>query len=97
MTNSTLAKALQDSMPKGKRGVVAPDAVLRGYLIAGQRVMDENPAVNTSIHPAWRTSYALIVGTDLSSIRSLAPESGAYLNEVWPCGSVVPDKDSLGK
>jgi hypothetical protein len=74
--------ALQNAMPKGLNNRESRDAALRGYLTAGQGVMRENLNMNTSNHPALRSSYALLVSTDVSSLRSLDPESGAYLNEV---------------
>jgi hypothetical protein len=69
-----LANALKEAMPN------ETNAVLRGYLTAGGEVMKRRPA--TSVHPAWRRSYVHLVGTNVTSLKILALDTGAYLNEV---------------
>lgn len=74
-----LAQALKDAMPQ------VPDGQLRGHLVGGGKVLD--PDDDTSVNPAWRQAYVHLIGTGLGefttdSLRTLAPDSGAYVNEV---------------
>lgn len=74
-----LAQALKDAMPQ------VPDGQLRGHLVGGGKVF--NPDDDTSVNPAWRQAYVHLIGTGLGeftvdSLRTLAPDSGAYVNEV---------------
>jgi hypothetical protein len=77
-----LAKAIEEAMPQNESNgtnFTIAEPVLRGFLTAGGTVMKNN---ESSIHPSWRSAYALILGTNVSAIRKLAPEMGSYLNEV---------------
>jgi hypothetical protein len=57
-----------------------PDAMLTGFLTAGGKVMTSRE--DTSVLPSWRTSLVHIVGKNVTALKSLAPDTGAYLNEV---------------
>ncbi|KAL1955726.1 hypothetical protein VTO42DRAFT_8124 [Malbranchea cinnamomea] len=73
-----LAQALKDAMPQ------LPDGQLRGHLVGGGKVFD--PDDDTSVLPAWRQAYVHLIGTGVGipkvdSLRTLAPDTGAYVNE----------------
>ncbi|KAI5855468.1 hypothetical protein BZA05DRAFT_370419 [Tricharina praecox] len=73
-----LASALAAAYPRAHEGL------LRGHLVGGGAVLSSGE--NTSVLPAWRSAYVHLVGTgvgrfNVSSLRTLAPDSGAYVNE----------------
>jgi hypothetical protein len=78
--NPNLAQLLKKSMPPTQFGQ------LRGNFIAGREVSKDNP--DTSVNPAWRTALTHLIGTGypgnwtVNGLRELAPDSGAYGNEV---------------
>ena len=86
LQSSQLAAALQSAMPQ------VPEGELRGHLVGGGAVF--NPSNYTSVNPAWRSAYVHLIGTgignigtgpgefNVNSLRSLAPDMGAYANEV---------------
>jgi hypothetical protein len=79
LSNPLLSAALRDAMPHTESGM------LRGHLVAGGKVLDERP--ETSVHPSWREAYIHLIGTgrkhpDVKSLKKLAPDMGAYANEV---------------
>jgi hypothetical protein len=70
--------------PKLKAALKASSPGMQGHLIA-------NPALkvdDTSVLPAWRKAYVHLIGSkvppmmSLDSLRRLAPDMGAYANEV---------------
>ena len=81
-----LTQALKDAMPR------VPNGQLRGHLVGGGKVLD--PDDDTSVLPAWRQAYVHLIGTgealvgngegqfNVDSLRALAPDMGAYVNEV---------------
>lgn len=81
-----LAQALNDAMPQ------VPNGQLRGHLVGGGKVLD--PDDDTAVLPAWRKAFVHLIGTgeglvgngegqfNVASLRALAPEMGAYVNEV---------------
>lgn len=61
--------------------------VLQGHLVSGGKA--HNPDDDTSVNPAWRKAYVHTIGyrddsknASIASLRELAPNSGAYANEV---------------
>jgi hypothetical protein len=64
----------------------ANQSVVQGHLVGGGKVF--HPDDDTSVLPAWRQAYSHVIGykvpgkASLDSLRVLAPESGAYANEV---------------
>jgi hypothetical protein len=54
--------------------------MLMGVLTGGGGVMARKE--NTSVLPVWRTSLVHIVGRNITALKALAPDTGAYLNEV---------------
>jgi hypothetical protein len=70
--------------PRLKAALKATSPGIQGHLIA-------NPALkfdNTSVLPAWRKTYVHLIGAkvppvaSVDSLRRLAPDMGAYVNEV---------------
>jgi hypothetical protein len=80
-----LAKIFKAAAP-WTNGANGSQAVIQGHLIAGGKV--HKPEDDTSVLPAWRKAYSHVIGYSMpgqysiDSIRKLAPESGAYANEV---------------
>jgi hypothetical protein len=78
-----LTKYLRDAAPivSGR-----PSGGLQGHLVGGGKVF--HPDDDTSVLPAWRKAYVHMIGSrypgsrGVESLRELAPESGAYANEV---------------
>jgi hypothetical protein len=61
------------------------DAMIRIHLVSGPKVWAQGN--DTSVHPAWRRAYVHAIATgagtpNAQSFRDLAPDSGAYVNEV---------------
>jgi hypothetical protein len=60
--------------------------VLQGHLVGGGKVF--HPDDDTSVLPAWRKAYTHVIGyntkgkSSVDSLRKLAPDMGAYSNEV---------------
>jgi hypothetical protein len=79
LTNPNIAEALEKAMP------LMPEGQLRGNVVGGNKVFTTGNA--TAVTPAWRKAYVHLIATgqgipDASSLRLLAPDSGAYSNEV---------------
>jgi hypothetical protein len=79
------AEALEKAMPLTDRGQ------LRGNLVSGLKI-HELAGNETSVHPAWRKAYTHILATgngglwgrpDMSLMKNISLDSGAYSNEVW--------------
>ena len=80
LTSPKLAMALAKAMPYD-----LGDGMLRIHLVSGPKVWAQGN--DTSVHPAWRKSYLHSIATgagtpNAQSFRDLAPDSGAYVNEV---------------
>jgi hypothetical protein len=74
-----LAEYLERSQPN------MVDGHLRLHVTGGGKVLQENNA--TSVLPAWRKTFVHILGAgqeagNVDSMRELAPNMGAYVNEV---------------
>jgi hypothetical protein len=82
--DSRLLGASHLASPELKAAFRASSAGIQGHLVANPDL----PYGNTSILPAWRKAYVHMVGTKVSasvnvdSLRKLAPDMGAYVNEV---------------
>jgi hypothetical protein len=69
-----------------KASSLASGAGLQGHLVVGGK--SSRPDDDTSVLPAWRKAYTHLIGikipgtVSMDAIRKLAPESGAYANEV---------------
>lgn len=79
LTNPKLADALRRAHPQ------VLDGHLRLHVTGGGKVLQENNA--TSVLPAWRKAFVHILGAgqgtgNVDSMRELAPNMGAYVNEV---------------
>jgi hypothetical protein len=79
LESPNLAATLKASIPN------LPDGQLRGHLIGGGAVFTTSTA--TSVLPAWRKAYVHLIATGrgqytADALRTLAPDSGAYVNEV---------------
>jgi hypothetical protein len=80
MSNPQLATLLKQAMPPTKYGQ------LRGNFVGGGAVASSKEDV--SMNPAWRTALTHVIATgypgnwSVDSLRTLAPDSGAYGNEV---------------
>jgi hypothetical protein len=80
LSDPRLADMLERAMPYDK-----PDGQIRVHLTAGGKVnMDRN---DTAVHPAWRKALIHSIATGgntptADSFRELAPDMGAYVNEV---------------
>jgi hypothetical protein len=83
--HSNLSSILEESFPK------MANAMFRGHLTSGGKVWESDKSGNeTSVHPAWRKSLVHILGSgtpgkvipDLSPLKRLASNTGAYSNEV---------------
>jgi FAD/FMN-containing dehydrogenase len=65
----------------------AKQQLLQGHLVAGGKV--HKPDDDNSVLPAWRTALTHVIGyqtpglASVDSLRLLAPDSGAYANEVY--------------
>jgi hypothetical protein len=61
-------------------------AILQGHLVGGGKVF--KPDDDTAVNPAWRKAYVHLIGykeegkASVDSLRELAPDMGAYGNEV---------------
>jgi hypothetical protein len=81
--NPKLAEALEKATPMDLK-----DGQLRIHFLAGGKVNQLSSKNNTSVHPVWRTTLLHIIATgyggpaNVQSLRDLAPETGAYMNEV---------------
>jgi hypothetical protein len=80
LTSTKIGEALEKSMPFGME-----DGMLRLHLVAGPKMWAMGN--DTSVHPAWRKTYVHAVATghgtpNAQALRDLAPNSGAYSNEV---------------
>ncbi|TID27798.1 Low-affinity potassium transport protein [Venturia nashicola] len=78
LVNPGLAEALEKAMPMMK------DGQLRGNVVGGNKIFVTGNA--TAVTPAWRKAYVHLIATgqgtpDVSSLRVLAKDSGAYSNE----------------
>jgi hypothetical protein len=80
-----LAKMLKAAAPWAS-GLNGSQAVIQGHLVGGGKV--HNPDDDTGVLPAWRKAYSHVIGynipgqANVDSLRKLAPDSGAYANEV---------------
>jgi hypothetical protein len=75
-----LADVLARAIPYDK-----PDGQIRVHLTAGGKVNE--PRTDTSVHPSWRKAIVHSIATGgntpiAESFRELAPDMGAYVNEV---------------
>jgi hypothetical protein len=75
-----LAEVIEKAIPYDK-----PDGQIRVHLTAGGKVNEERN--DTSVHPSWRKAIVHNVATGgdtptADSFRELAPDMGAYVNEV---------------
>jgi hypothetical protein len=77
-----MAEALEKAMPFDLM-----DGQIRVHLVAGPKVWGADPEGKTSINPMWRRTYAHSISTgagtpNAQGLRDLAPDTGAYPNEV---------------
>jgi hypothetical protein len=84
LSSPKMAEALKRSMPFDLM-----DGQIRIHLVAGPKVWAADPKGETSINPMWRRTYAHSISTgagtpDAGGLRWLAPDTGAYPNEVRP-------------
>jgi hypothetical protein len=69
-----------------QNGLNGSQAVIQGHLVSGGKV--HHPDDDTSVLPAWRKTYSHVIGYStpgqysIDSLRKLAPDTGAYANEV---------------
>jgi hypothetical protein len=83
LENPKLAEALEKATPMD-----LTDGQLRIHFLAGGKVNQLTSKNNTSVHPIWKTTLLHVVATgyggsaNVQSLRDLAPETGAYMNEV---------------
>jgi hypothetical protein len=81
--SKNLTAALKGAFPGGTDPRVG---LLQGHLASGGKV--HKPDDDTSVLPAWRNTLTHIIGynvpgkSTIDSLRQLAPDSGAYANEV---------------
>jgi hypothetical protein len=80
LSDPRLADVIERAIPYDK-----PDGQIRVHLTAGGKVNEERN--DTSVHPSWRKALIHNVATGgytpvADSFRELAPEMGAYVNEV---------------
>jgi hypothetical protein len=82
LNHPNLEQLLRAAMPKTTHGE------LRGNFVAGPGVANPPDGANaTSVTPAWRNALTNLVASgaegswNADSLRELAPDSGAYLNE----------------
>lgn len=80
LADPRLADVIERAIPYDK-----PDGQIRVHLTAGGKVNENRN--DTSVHPSWRTALVHQVATGgstpiASSFRELAPNMGAYVNEV---------------
>jgi hypothetical protein len=80
LNDPKLAEAIEKAIPYDK-----PDGQIRVHLTAAGKVNEERN--DTSVHPTWRKAivHNIATGGDTptaESFRELAPEMGAYVNEV---------------
>jgi hypothetical protein len=88
-----LAKFMREAAP-WSTGVNGSQAVIQGHLTGGNKV--HHPDDDTSVLPAWRKAYTHVIGYNIpgqasvDSLRRLAPDSGAYANEVRSIQITLP-------
>jgi hypothetical protein len=80
LADPRLAEVIEKAIPYDK-----PDGQIRVHLTAGGKVNEERN--DTSVHPSWRKAIIHNVATGgdtptADSFRELAPDMGAYVNEV---------------
>lgn len=84
LASSNLSNTLEASFPQ------MPNAMFRGHLTSGGKVWEtDKDGSETSVHPAWRKSLVHLLGSgspgrvipDLSPLKRLAANTGAYSNE----------------
>jgi hypothetical protein len=80
LNDPRLANVLERAMPFDK-----PEGQIRVHLTAGGKVNSERN--DNSVHPAWRRAIVHSIATGgntptADSFRELAPDMGAYVNEV---------------
>jgi Berberine and berberine like len=79
--STNLAAALKAAMPSGPLGQ------LRGNMVSGLGVAALASNSETSVNPAWRSGLTHLIASgipgawNVDSLRTLAPDSGAYANE----------------
>lgn len=81
LIDPSLADALEKAMPLMQYGQ------LRGNVVGGGKVWTAGNEKTTSVNPAWRKAYVHLIATgaeqpNADSLRKLAPDMGAYANEV---------------
>jgi hypothetical protein len=65
----------------------AQQRLLQGHLVSGNATW-KKPEYENSVLPAWRKTYVHLIGynypgkANANSLRKLAPDTGAYANEV---------------
>jgi hypothetical protein len=80
LNDPRLAEVIEKAIPFDK-----PDGQIRVHLTAGGKVNEDRN--DTSVHPTWRKALIHNVATGgdtptANSFRELAPDMGAYVNEV---------------
>jgi hypothetical protein len=78
LTSPKFAAALKAAMPS------KPGKMIRGALIGGGEVIKRSPT-ESSVHPSWRKTYVTFWSDkDVDDMAKMAPDMGAYINEVIP-------------
>jgi hypothetical protein len=81
--DKNLTAALRAAFPSQLEG---KSQILQGHLVSGNKV--HRPDEDVPVAPAWRTALSHVIGykvqgkSSVDSLRVLAPETGAYANEV---------------
>jgi hypothetical protein len=79
---------LQGHLVGGGKVCSPPSLLSRGDMLRLTKIKVANPDDDTSVLPAWRTALTHMIGykvagqTSVDGLRKLAPNSGAYANEV---------------
>jgi hypothetical protein len=89
LANKNLTAAMKAAFPAT---LPAKQQLIQGHLVSGGKV--HRPDDDIAVLPAWRSALTHVIGyyapgkTTVDSLRAIAPESGAYANEVclayWP-------------
>jgi hypothetical protein len=79
-----LSQILKESSPFALGGA---QAMLHGHLVSGGKA--HKPSDSTAVLPAWRNTYVHMITynspgkANANSLRALAPDTGAYVNEAY--------------